>query len=91
MSDRSEKRRINHRTLKQARQPPTLRAPWKGQHQGLGGGSGCPDSTCAVERRTMISSLMTLSTNFKRVVNELGGAALTEYCRHKQRFGAIGV
>ena len=36
-------------------------------------------------------SLMTLSYNFKRVVNELGGAALTEYCRHKQRLGAIGV
>ena len=36
-------------------------------------------------------SLMTLSTNFKRVVNVLGGAAFTEYCRHKQRSGAIGV
>ena len=36
-------------------------------------------------------SLMTLSYNFKRVVNVLGGAAFTEYCRHKQRSGAIGV
>ena len=36
-------------------------------------------------------SLMTLSYNFKWVVNVLGGAAFTEYCRHKQRLGAIGV
>ena len=36
-------------------------------------------------------SLMTLSTNFKRVVNVLGGAEFTEYCRYKQRSGAIGV
>ena len=36
-------------------------------------------------------SLMTLSYNFKRVVNELGEAALTEHCLQKQRLGAVGV
>ena len=36
-------------------------------------------------------SLMTLSYNFKRVVNELGQAALTEHCLQKQRLGPIGV
>ena len=36
-------------------------------------------------------SLMTLSYNFKRVMNELGGAAFSEHCRQKQRLvGAIG-
>ena len=36
-------------------------------------------------------SLMTLSYNFKRVVNELGVAALTEHCLQKQRLGAVGM
>ena len=35
-------------------------------------------------------SLMTLSYNFKRVMNELGGAAFAEHCRQKQRLEAIG-
>ena len=36
-------------------------------------------------------SLMTLSYNFKRVMNELGGAAFTEHCLEKQRLEAFGV
>ena len=36
-------------------------------------------------------SLMTLSYNFKRMMNELGGAAFTKHCLEKQRLGTIGV
>jgi len=35
-------------------------------------------------------SLMVLSYNFKRVMNELGVDAFREYCARKQRIGAIG-
>ena len=36
-------------------------------------------------------SLMTLSYNFKRVMNELGAAAFAAHCLEKRRLGAIGV
>ena len=36
-------------------------------------------------------SLMTLGYNFKRVMNELGAAAITAHCLEKRRLGAIGV
>ena len=36
-------------------------------------------------------SLMVLSYNFKRLVNELGADVFKEYCLQKQRSGAIGV
>lgn len=36
-------------------------------------------------------SLMTLGYNFKRVMNLLGEAALTEYCLQKQRLRTVGV
>ena len=36
-------------------------------------------------------SLMTLSYNFKRVMNVLGEAAFAEHCLQKQRLGANGV
>ena len=55
---------------------------WAGMHHFLMRGLG----KCRGE-----FSLMTLSYNLKRVMNELGGAAFAEHCRQKQRLGAFGV